>query len=411
MHRQCFVINEVIEEKENFFDRQQRISWWRQDLIESASVMVVGAGALGNEALKNLALLGFRNFFICDFDQIERSNLSRTVLFRSTDVGQRKAETAARRLRELTLAENPRIDWFDGDIVWELGLGVFRRMNIVLGCLDNIEARLAVNRACRLVGVPWIDAGIHELALHVSVFGANNGPCYECSISPTQRQTERQRYSCYGFKKAYFEQSKVATVQVAASLAAALQVQEAIKILCGDSGGYGKTIFFQGRVNDFDVLRIPQAEVCRAHMRLPSITTLEASADMRLGEFLELASQLVGASVELDLSAERAFVVRAPCWRCHTAVEVMRPSFAVVEGDVICGRDECRPAISPLPLPETVGRFSHMNSDPRILDFTLRELGVPHLHVVPVRSLNGEEVYVELSRDWHRIAPRLAAEV
>src|SRR5581483_10388459 len=88
-------------EPENVFDRQMLIAGWDQEKLRKAKVMVVGAGAIGNEALKNLALLGFGHLLIVDFDTIAPSNLSRTVLFRPEDVGRSKALVAAERVREL----------------------------------------------------------------------------------------------------------------------------------------------------------------------------------------------------------------------------------------------------------------------------------------------------------------------
>ena len=175
-----FVVNAITDADTNPFDRQQRIAWWRQDKIAQARVMVVGAGAIGNETLKNLALLGFRNIFIVDFDTIATSNLSRTVLFRREDKGKIKSETAALRTRELCLTDDPRIDWFHGDVVWELGAGVFRQMDLVLGCLDNAETRFFINRQCWLAQTPWIDAGIFELSGAVSVYVPGVSACYRC---------------------------------------------------------------------------------------------------------------------------------------------------------------------------------------------------------------------------------------
>ena len=86
----------VRNSEDNPFDRQERIEWWSQQKLRDARVLVVGAGAIGNETLKNLALLGVGNILICDMDTISTSNLSRTVLFRKEDTGKKKAETAAR---------------------------------------------------------------------------------------------------------------------------------------------------------------------------------------------------------------------------------------------------------------------------------------------------------------------------
>jgi len=72
---------------EDRYSRLRLIPWWNQEKIEAARVLVVGAGALGNEILKNMALLGFRRVVVVDLDLIEHSNLSRAVLFRYFEFG------------------------------------------------------------------------------------------------------------------------------------------------------------------------------------------------------------------------------------------------------------------------------------------------------------------------------------
>ena len=120
------------------------ISWWQQEVVRNATVLVVGAGALGNEVIKNLALMGIGNILIADFDTIEDSNLSRSVLFRSTDRGRRKVDAAAEAVKGI----NPdvKVKAWHGDINYEMGLGVFRHVDAIVGCLDNREARLSINR-------------------------------------------------------------------------------------------------------------------------------------------------------------------------------------------------------------------------------------------------------------------------
>ena len=66
------------------YSRLRLIPSWNQERLRSSKVMVVGAGALGNEVLKNLSLLGIGGVIIVDFDTIENSNLSRSVLFRQS---------------------------------------------------------------------------------------------------------------------------------------------------------------------------------------------------------------------------------------------------------------------------------------------------------------------------------------
>src|SRR4029079_7556661 len=83
------------------FARFESIKWWRQDLLKNARVLVIGAGAIGNEVIKNLALLGVGHVVIADMDKIEKSNLSRSLLFRQDHEGQYKSRAAATAAKEL----------------------------------------------------------------------------------------------------------------------------------------------------------------------------------------------------------------------------------------------------------------------------------------------------------------------
>ena len=70
---------------------REQLAGWRREVVTHASVLVAGAGALGNEVIKNLALLGIGRLIVADFDTVAISNLSRSVLFREADAGQPKA--------------------------------------------------------------------------------------------------------------------------------------------------------------------------------------------------------------------------------------------------------------------------------------------------------------------------------
>ena len=167
--------------------------------FSTSRVLVVGAGALGNEVLKNLALLGVGHVIVIDFDVVEDSNLSRSVLFRTCDAaeGASKARIAAERSRAMNPHPHAIVKGIHGDAVWELGAGVYRHADLVLGCLDNLEARLAVNVGCWRAGKTWIDGGMWELSGSVSVYDASaDKACYECNMSPDRYRLAKVRYSC-----------------------------------------------------------------------------------------------------------------------------------------------------------------------------------------------------------------------
>src|SRR5882724_5220317 len=139
-----------IQLAEGRFARLEAIEWWDQSLLSRSRVLVIGAGALGNEVIKNLALLGIGEIVIVDMDRVELSNLSRSILFNEQDDGRSKAECAARQAQKIF--GGLRVRPITGNVLADLGLGYFRRADVVIGALDNREARVFVNSACARVG-------------------------------------------------------------------------------------------------------------------------------------------------------------------------------------------------------------------------------------------------------------------
>jgi len=412
-----FVIDKTVDVEDNPFDRHSRISWWSQEKVSNAKVMVVGAGAIGNETLKNLALLGVGNIFIVDFDEISTSNLSRTVLFRKADKGKQKARVAAERTKELCLTDNVNIDWFHGDIVWELGTGVYREMDIVLGCLDNVETRFHVNRQCWLTGTPWIDSGIYELGLHVNVFTPPTPPCYQCSASNEQLIAIRQRYSCDNFKRSMLNEGKMPTVQVASAIASAIQVQEAMKLICGQPVTVGGKIYYQGKINDFEIIKLSENSACSAHkLSYPEITAIPLSSSVSLVEFLKCISQNEYSGIEavLDFGGDRDFVVSATCRFCGEPIEFLKPSFQIYDIETVC-QNCVEKGITWEDVnaereteKRTLSEFSLQKTESKILSMSLNDLGVPLLHIVAVRDKDGHYRYYQLSGDRNRVFPNIA---
>ncbi|MGL4498296.1 MAG: HesA/MoeB/ThiF family protein, partial [Planktothrix sp.] len=92
---------EITEDIEGRYGRHYLIDWWNQTKLKNSRVLVAGSGALGNEVLKNLALVGVGKITIIDFDTVSITNLTRSVLFRESDVGLPKVEVARQRALEI----------------------------------------------------------------------------------------------------------------------------------------------------------------------------------------------------------------------------------------------------------------------------------------------------------------------
>ena len=345
--------------------------------------MVVGAGALGNEVLKNLALLGIGTIHIIDFDRIEASNLSRAVLFRAADEGQPKAEVAATRTREL----NPDVQVFPifGDIITDVGLGPFLDADLVIGCLDNREARLWVNRQCWKTGTPWIDAGIQEIQGVVKVFVPPDSACYECAMTERDYQLLNLRYRCPLLPRDDLLKGRVPTTPTIASMMAGLQVQEALKLLHGMPVAAGSAHVFNGVSNQFYTTQLPFKSDCLSHETYPEPAWLPLGVRTPLSTIFE---QIQHSSARLDpplqLRLERELVVAFDCQTCQVRSPVLEVRQRVAYSRSICpqcGNERRAEQIS------EVDEGSELALNP------LGRLGVPPGDVIRIDGANSTGFY------------------
>ncbi|XP_010938776.1 SUMO-activating enzyme subunit 2 isoform X1 [Elaeis guineensis] len=156
------------------------------EAIKRAKVLMVGAGGIGCELLKTLALSGFRDIYIIDMDTIEVSNLNRQFLFRQSHVGQSKAKVA----RDAVLKFRPHINITPCHANIkdpEFDVEFFKKFNVVLNGLDNLDARRHVNRLCLAAEVPLVESGTTGFLGQVTVHVKGKTECYECQPKPTPK--------------------------------------------------------------------------------------------------------------------------------------------------------------------------------------------------------------------------------
>lgn len=362
------------------------ISWWERKKVSDAKVLVVGAGALGNEVLKNLALMGVGHIFVLDFDDIELANLSRSVLYRESDTGRKKAEVAAARVKDL----NPgvQIQYLHGDVSTSLGLGVIRRMDVVIGCLDNREARLAVNRFCYWMNKPWVDGAIQEFLGLVRVFIPGQGACFECTLTEQARRDLSVRYSCPLLARENVLLGKVPTTPTIASIIGAMQAQEALKIIHGLPVEAGKVTHYNGMTNDMHTSAYRAREDCESHWVYGEITELPiTAAGTSLQDLLRIARADLGANAQIELDQE--LILSLKCPQCGTTESVVEPISQVgfkAAHCPVCGT-----------LREIEMTHVITGSEP-FIDRTLASIGIPPLHIL--RAYNSQEYrFYELTGD------------
>ena len=254
----------VGSEDEDVFDRSKRIDWLDLDAISRSKVLMVGAGALGNEVAKNLALSGFRKITIVDMDHVVNSNLNRCLFFKREDAKKRrmKADVVSEGIRGLSgdcspVAVVARIQ--------DQPEKTFRDCDIVLGCLDNIDARIHTNSHSYAAGKIYIDGGIDGMIGKVMVARPPSGACLQCGMNRTHAKVASLRFSCTG-KDIVFHEPKIAAEITTTSVISALMVREALKARSGRIDLLlNNAFYYDGRRNLSEELEISPDPDCPVH--------------------------------------------------------------------------------------------------------------------------------------------------
>lgn len=224
-----------------------------QEALKRSRVLVVGAGGLGSPALLYLAAAGVGTLGIVDSDVVDASNLQRQVLFSSADIGQPKAEAAARRLRDL----NPEIQLlpWTGRLAPDNAGRHLAGYDFVLDATDNFASKFLVNDACVQAGIPFCHAGILAFSGQLLTVLPGKSACYRCLFADPPPATAA-------------DQLPAGPLGAVPGVIGTLQAGEALKCLlgCGD--------LLVNRMLTFDLLRLrfreiavtssPDCPACRA---------------------------------------------------------------------------------------------------------------------------------------------------
>lgn len=378
------------------------LSWFKKEKVKNARVLVAGAGALGNEVVKDLALFGVGHIYVVDFDRIELSNLTRSVLFREEDANNHsyKAEIVAKRAMEI----NPQIKVIPivGNLFSEVGFGLYRSVDVVIGCLDSRIARYQLNRLSMRAGKTWIDGSIENMMGVVRVYTPNLC-CYECGLSREEFNHIMLRTGCADVVRTQSLAGRIATTPVSASIIGAMQVQEAMKIIHLDDDGanqfttlQGKVLRYEGLTNSTNIYRFASwKKNCPAHERWePVVEAIDLSATLPVKEVLSRLKALLGAkTVEINMRNNR-FVGKIVSDHPEKEFRIMLPESKLDE--YINNNAE----LKKLSYHTLFHKSFYENIDARFpyQDFSLQQIGIPLFDVVQVSTEKGQ-FYVELSGD------------
>ena len=394
------------------------LSWFRKERVKNARVLVAGAGALGNEVVKNLALFGVGHIDVVDFDQIEISNLTRSVLFREEDAYNHayKAEVVARRAMEI----NPQIKVTPivGNLFSEVGFGLYRAADVVIGCLDSRIARYQLNRLCMRAGKTWIDGSIENMTGAVRVYSPNVS-CYECGLSREEFNNIMLRTGCADVVRTQGKAGRVATTPISASIIGAMQVQEAMKVIHQPTPNsqtpelknlktpeltnsqpfktlQGKMLRYEGMTNTMNIYKFASwKSTCPAHERWDDVTQgVGLSASKTVTEVLaDLKSLLKVSTVEINMRNNK-FIDKIISDQPEKEFMVMVPESKL---DAYIKKNEELRKLSYRTLFHK-NFFENIDETFPYQHLTLQEIGIPPYDVVEVTTEKGV-FHVELTDD------------
>jgi adenylyltransferase/sulfurtransferase len=149
-----------------------------QQKLKAAKVLCIGAGGLGSPLALYLTAAGVGTLGMVDFDVVDYTNLQRQIIHTTADVGRKKLDSAADKLKAINPFVNLRT--FDTKLTSANALELFREFDIVADGTDNFPTRYLVNDACVLTGKPNVYGSIFRFEGQASVFATEEGPCYRC---------------------------------------------------------------------------------------------------------------------------------------------------------------------------------------------------------------------------------------
>lgn len=391
-------------------------------MIKNIKLLVIGVGAGGNDLLKNLVLMGFGNITIVDFDYVEDSNLSKTTLFRIEDIGKSKALVAAERLNEIALHPNPNIIGLHGNLIYDIGKGVFLDHDIVICCVDTLKARAYINDWCIRTNTPFFEMGFAKFDVNITFFAPEgdmvqqNGEkiaklptsdglfpklkgefpvCIRETIPNGFGDIEEKRNHCAGLRVRDINMSKTPSIQAASAMAGAFISVELIKYLSGKDSLRNKKLFYDGMTHEIFSVKYSRSPKCGIHQesKLP-MKRIELAKESTIRDVLDyLSSERNGSPVAIFLP--EVFYISGTCQSCGKEIIYKRRDSLIFNDERWC--DECKNRYPndyemrlsyPLNLKQIDEEISS-DSDDSILSLKLSEVGIPNNDILKCRFLNG----------------------
>jgi adenylyltransferase/sulfurtransferase len=350
------------------------------NILRDACVLIVGAGALGQNLAQNLALTGVRRLRLVDGDVFENHNRSRSplhprrgeytagdVILKATAVGHSVAAIHTDADAEVLVADT----WIE-----QLGLGAFAEVDVIAACVDSLAARAKLARIALYLDIPIVDGGFSGPNLGMTVYPGGGDPetqpCWSCGGAALPGA-----FSCAAYAAEAETQAIIPAIQNGAAALGALCAEAVVSVLHGTEAR-PRRVALDLRTGESRVsFPQPDPECASGHRRLPEVELTEIRVESTVTETLEALGR-----PEALLFAPEPFVGRANCPGCLNTCVIGAPAH-VWERDrrcVDCGGRWPRAEVQ-LPSPDVVDMLGHGST------LTLAQIGFAPGDVVELDTM------------------------
>ena len=217
-----------------------------QQRLLNSRVLIVGLGGLGSPAAMYLAASGVGRLVVNDFDRVEPSNLQRQIIHRESDIGELKAASARRTLRDINPAcQVTALDWQldEAELIDEV-----HAADLVLDCTDNYATRFQLNRIAVTAATPLVMGAAIRLEGQIMAV-LPDGPCYQC-IYPDELESQE---TC----------AMEGVLAPVVGVIGTLQALQAVRVLTGHAEDLrGVMLLFDAASMEWQRIRIPARKDC-----------------------------------------------------------------------------------------------------------------------------------------------------
>jgi adenylyltransferase/sulfurtransferase len=266
-------------------------------VLQSARVLVVGLGALGQNVTQNLALLGVGQLMLVDFDVFEGHNATRSPFYPTraevARLGRGKAAIVAHRAAQASTANAPSVHYC-ADLIQVLGDGAVSWADVVVAAVDSMSARAWLAERSRLLARPMVEGGFSGPGFNLSAFAATAGAvCYRCGRPDTETAM-----SCTRYALAAEQAHIVPAIQTTAAVLGGYLAEQVVQLLHGRLTRLGRRSYGDVRLETLSTAQLsPDPQCPGIHAPEPVIGTISGLGDApTLRDLLDAVAEQFGST-------------------------------------------------------------------------------------------------------------------